>query len=318
MSGIQFSSPVTNQKASPAVYASSLATRPSPQLPGRIFVDTDNPSTGMYRDTGTAWVQISSGSGGTPDLQSVCNVGFLTDTDMTFLYSDSLDTSKIGFLNQDVGDFSFDIIKKPSELFCIRALKPSTVNEEMELIFDAPSNVIKTNYNSIDYGLLIDFGSSELYLGDLSGATLSVIEMIGRNINIRNINNNFSLKFDDNNAEIVSTFGGPDVGMKLSFTANEYLFGDFGYVFNGHSLIIDDGGEIIYTKGSNTQNGLILDFGSEKFTLGSTTEYIGIDTLNNTLIAGANLTSGTSGGNSGQHLKININGTNYKIELKNP
>lgn len=58
MSGIQFSSPVTNQKASPAVYASSLATRPAPQLPGRIFVDTDNPSTGMYRDTGTVWVQL--------------------------------------------------------------------------------------------------------------------------------------------------------------------------------------------------------------------------------------------------------------------
>jgi hypothetical protein len=129
MSGIQFSSPVTNQKASPAVYASSLATRPSPQLPGRIFVDTDNPSTGMYRDTGTAWVQLSSGSGTVPDLQTVCDVGFLTDTDMTFLYTNSADTSKIGFLNQAVGDFSFDIIKKPSELFCIRALKPSTVDE---------------------------------------------------------------------------------------------------------------------------------------------------------------------------------------------
>ena len=84
MSGIQFSSPVTNQKESPAVYASSLATRPSPQLPGRIFVDTDNPSTGMYRDTGTVWVQIAeTGASDTDTLQTVTNRGNTTTNEVT-------------------------------------------------------------------------------------------------------------------------------------------------------------------------------------------------------------------------------------------
>lgn len=84
MSGIQFSSPVINQKASPAVYASSLATRPAPQLPGRIFVDTDNPSTGMYRDTGTAWIQIASTSSPEADtLQTVTDRGNTTTNEVT-------------------------------------------------------------------------------------------------------------------------------------------------------------------------------------------------------------------------------------------
>jgi len=185
------------------------------------------------------------------------------------------------------------------------------------LVNDATNSVLKTVYSGNDVGLKLDFVNNEFYLGDPTGANASVIEMIGFNINITATQNNFSLKFDDNNSEIVSTSGGNDIGIKLNFNANEYLFGDFGNNLNGHSFQIDDGDEIIFTTGFGIQKGLILDFGNEKFTLGSTTEYIGIDTLNNTLIAGANLTSGTAGGASGQHLKININGTNYKIALLN-
>ena len=84
MSGIQFSSPVTNQKDSPAVYASSLATRPAPQLPGRIFVDTDNPSTGIYRDTGSVWVQIAETATSDVDtLQNVTDNGNTTTNSIT-------------------------------------------------------------------------------------------------------------------------------------------------------------------------------------------------------------------------------------------
>ena len=344
MSGIQFSSPVTNQKASPAVYASSLATRPAPQLPGRIFVDTDNPSTGMYRDTGSVWVQLSSGSGTVPDLQTVCNVGFLTDTDMTFLYTNSADTSKIGFLNQAVGNFAFDIFKKANELFSIRALKPSTVDEEMEIIFDAPGNTIKTQYNNQNKGILLDFFNNEYYFADISGANASRIEIIGFNINLVVTNNNFSLFFDDSNNRIDSKSNGSDKGISLDFQSQIYRLGE-NYGANGsinldfinneigiydssifigsnsgnNTLIsLSDAGSWITTLYGGNDLGLKLDFTTNKFYLGSTTEYIGIDTTNNTLIAGANLTSASSGGNSGQHLKININGTNYKIELKNP
>ena len=46
---------------------------------------------------------------------------------------------------------------------------------------------------------------------------------------------------------------------------------------------------------------------------------IGADDFNNTItVTGNSVTSSSAGGHAGQHLKIKINGTNYKIDLKNP
>ncbi|MCX6796802.1 MAG: tail fiber domain-containing protein, partial [Candidatus Falkowbacteria bacterium] len=68
----------------PAFYASSLATRPAASFVGRIFIDSDNPSTGLYRDTGTAWVQIADpGAGTTGTLQQVTTNGNSTTTGIT-------------------------------------------------------------------------------------------------------------------------------------------------------------------------------------------------------------------------------------------
>ena len=313
MSGIQFSSPVTNQKASPAVYASSLATRPAPQLPGRIFVDTDNPSTGMYRDTGTVWVQLSSGSGTVPDLQTVCNVGFLTDTDMTFLYENSLSTSKIGFLNQDVGDFAFDIFKKANELFSIRALKPSTVDEEMEIIFDAPNNTIKTSYNSIIEGLQLDFAKRNFYFGNDWQEATNLFGWFG----------------------MTPYEGSQQWNIKIKDTV------DFNRIFNqiynseeGFSSQISDGasessgfsqsnGQFYYSINSNTYNSIVQTL-NESFYVSiinnstSVTTSFFLDGANQRLEVSNNLKSATAGGNSGQHLKIRVGGTDYKIQLLNP
>jgi hypothetical protein len=61
-----------------------LATRPAASFVGRIFIDSDNPSTGLYRDTGTAWVQIADpGAGTTGTLQQVTTNGNSTTTGIT-------------------------------------------------------------------------------------------------------------------------------------------------------------------------------------------------------------------------------------------
>ena len=71
---------ILNQKQTPAFYASSLATRPAAGFVGRIFIDSDSPSTGLYRDTGTAWVQIAdAGAGTTGTLQQVTTNGSSTN-----------------------------------------------------------------------------------------------------------------------------------------------------------------------------------------------------------------------------------------------
>lgn len=67
---------ILNQRQTPSFYASSLATRPAFGFAGRIFIDTDSPSTGLYRDTGAAWVQIADpGAGTTGTLQQVTTNG---------------------------------------------------------------------------------------------------------------------------------------------------------------------------------------------------------------------------------------------------
>ena len=70
---------ILNQRQTPAFFASSLATRPAFGFAGRIFIDSDVPSTGLYRDTGSAWVQIADpGAGTTGTLQQVTTNGNTT------------------------------------------------------------------------------------------------------------------------------------------------------------------------------------------------------------------------------------------------
>lgn len=79
MSKISVDYDILNQKQTPAFYASSLATRPAFGFPGRIFIDTDTPSSGIYRDTGSAWVQVADpGAGTTGTLQQVTTNGNTT------------------------------------------------------------------------------------------------------------------------------------------------------------------------------------------------------------------------------------------------
>jgi hypothetical protein len=79
-SNIEVKLDVLNQKASPALYAAALVNRPTAGFVGRLFVDSDSPSTGLYRDTGTTWVQIADqGVGTTGTLQLVTVNGNTTN-----------------------------------------------------------------------------------------------------------------------------------------------------------------------------------------------------------------------------------------------
>jgi len=80
MARLQVNYDILNQKDTPAIYASSLASRPTFGFAGRVFIDTDNPSTGIYRDTGTSWVQVADETGTipTPTLETVTTAGSST------------------------------------------------------------------------------------------------------------------------------------------------------------------------------------------------------------------------------------------------
>lgn len=63
MSSILINSGVNNYGGVPLIGANTLANRPAAGVVGRIFIGTD--TNAIYRDTGTAWVTISSGVSGT-------------------------------------------------------------------------------------------------------------------------------------------------------------------------------------------------------------------------------------------------------------
>jgi hypothetical protein len=78
--GIIIKNNIVNQKGNPAWYEDTLANRPTANLQGRMFVDTDNPSTGIYRDTGSSWVAVADpGAGTTGTLQQVTTNGSTTN-----------------------------------------------------------------------------------------------------------------------------------------------------------------------------------------------------------------------------------------------
>lgn len=69
---------ILNQRGTPAMFSDILANRPAPGFVGRIFIDTNVPTTGIYRDTGTTWEIIAGGIPVTPTLQAVTDAGNTT------------------------------------------------------------------------------------------------------------------------------------------------------------------------------------------------------------------------------------------------
>ena len=98
--GILIRNNIINQKGNPAWYEDTLAARPIANLQGRMFVDTDNPSTGIYRDTGSTWINVADpGAGTTGTLQQVTTNGNTTNKGIS-ITSIGLNTNLINITDQ--------------------------------------------------------------------------------------------------------------------------------------------------------------------------------------------------------------------------
>jgi hypothetical protein len=282
-----------------------------------------------------------AGGGGSQDLQSVCNVGNTTDTNIYLLYSDSGDESVVNFLNQDISGVTYKI-EKPAgpESLRIMALTPSGANEEFGLSWEGGDNTLKTIYNDQQLGLFLDFANPYYILGSFN----SVIEY---NNYIR-----FS-RFDGNSGEMYLENAGlvdndPATTFKHYIQSNwDIGFQLFSYGFNNEifsSLTLSQSGYAqiqTYTSTGGASGNIYADFNQSYFNVydGSYTgearitnnsgtrtfqvlfayngSTFGLDATNTTLTASNNLTTATAGGNAGKYLKIKIAGVQYKIALLN-
>ena len=134
------------------------------------------------------------------------------------------------------------------------------------------------------------------------------------------VNTNIGIQFE--NARIIETYeGNHGIGLYLDFTNTIYKFGDYNHNYLYTTFVIDDAIKEIRTEFTYGAFGFISNpdqawlgdgFGNRNST------YISINDLAQRLEISANLISGTAGGSSGQHLKITVGGTDYKIALLNP
>jgi len=110
--GIIIRNNIVNQKGNPAWYEDTLANRPTANLQGRMFVDTNNPSTGIYRDTGSSWVAVADpGAGTTGTLQQVTTNGSTTNVGIsitTLTPGSVLFSGTGGLISQDNANLFWD------------------------------------------------------------------------------------------------------------------------------------------------------------------------------------------------------------------
>jgi hypothetical protein len=134
-------------------------------------------------------------------------------------------------------------------------------------------------------GLKLDFANKEYWLGENTQLGFS-INVNTQELSIGDIGNVYGgttlkLDFSSNNGNILTRFNNNDIGLKLDFANSSYQFGQI--------------------TGGNTKTFTIDDAAAFGFQF-----------------SGTGITQGTTGATSGQYLKVNVGGTDYVIELKNP
>jgi hypothetical protein len=163
---------------------------------------------------------------------------------------------------------------------------------------------IKAMHNGVDKGFYLDYSTSQYYFGACTSG------------------NQTNLLINDLNENITTLYNGNELGLKLDFATNVFEFGETGnnnYITinnaSGYSEFIANSNLLMYVNYS----GIILDTNSARLgdpDIRNNGTYIGIDDANQTLIASANAITTNNGTAIGQHLKINIGGTDYVIQLR--
>lgn len=355
---------ILNQKATPAIYADTLANRPAASFAGRLFVDTASPY-GIYRDTGSTWVQIAGGGGGGTStgingLNGTTNIGLGgTLSSNTTIAGASFILNNTNFAAYTIEGANVNGLANIGNYGnYIRLLAGNTGGSISNLYVEY--NKMYSQFNNGNYGLNLDDTTGKFVLGDYG--------------NDRKYNS-FVVNDDANTFYLTTSFNQANTDQDLFYISNAtssirfVKLGDFNNYTNGISLIVDDANNTIITNNYNGMNGIwvtpsftifgqantttklyfSIDYGLNSLSLRTTSDIstgielslggnykLGCFNLGTTWLeidnnaesftfntqelffTGAALQSNTSGGNSGEHLVITLNGTQYKIALQNP
>jgi hypothetical protein len=308
---------ILNQKATPAIYADTLANRPAFGFAGRLFVDTASPY-GIYRDTGSAWVQIAGGGGGGTStgvngLNGTTNIGLggtLTNTFTTINGNgktfDINNTTAFSFASTNSGISSG--IFGATDYVSLQ----SSNNSGIYSFYKTKINNQFTVFSGSPFGLSLDNTTGKFVLGDYAN---------GRKYNSIVVND------DANTFYLTTSFNQANTDQDLFYASNAssstrfVKLGDFNQYQNGVSLIIDDANNLFYTDSINSGTaGIEFNFASENYRFGANNALIECDNsgqsikfnTNNLLFTGA-ITDLVAPPINPLYLIVNVNGYNYKI-----
>jgi len=246
---------VTNQLATPSIHAAALANRPPAGQPGRLFVDTDNPSSGIYRDTGTVWENITGGAGA-GNLQTVTDAGNTTDNNILLTYADNTIANALVFYNDALTQEEYLIEKRgtgitTNDSLAIQSrgnISPST--NPVGFLIDGANDIVKSFYTTSysEVGLKLDFVNQSYDIGNPASTLFRV---------------------NDSNGRLQSKYNGDDIGISFDLQNGEYYIGDFDGISNGVFLLVDNTNQLVKTATINGDIGLKLDFANDEYKFGN-------------------------------------------------
>lgn len=273
---------VSNIKATPGIIADDYANIPAATnvATGTIFIDTVGLM--IYRSEAGGWFALGGG-GGTPTIQQV------VDTGNTIINNNILLSSSVGSFSTQLDNYSL-FISNAIDVFTYSynffSCNNSTTGTTIKIDYSTPRILQSTFDNGIgeiSIGIKLDFQNNFYYLGNNSS------------------------------------------GIFINLDSQVYKFGDYDFGgANGTNILIDDAGSFISTRvAGSLEKGLYFDFINSLYKFGDfyatmNNTYLIINDATQKIELSNNLKSATAGGSAGQHLKINIGGTDYKIALLNP
>jgi hypothetical protein len=280
---ININNAVTNILGTPGIITGLQADEPSPDLVqiGTIYIQSDTGT--IQQSNGTSWDTIGGGS--TPNINNVLAQGGVLTADRHI----------------DLADQNFTFTNNGS-----------TTAEQYGFNI-SPQNA-NLSFGNNDNKISIDTGASQIVT--VLGGVTSGLNLINDSVNLGDFNNNINhttLTVDYGN-DLISTFiNQTETGFKV-----EKALQTFGY----HEINKEFGMQVTYETVSSAFNIYIGDINNNnngtKLIIDDTSQEIALNSSLGKLVLDGSFTTTTAGGNSGKHLKITINGQNYKIALNNP
>jgi hypothetical protein len=320
---ISINNGIANINGTPGAISGVFSDRPAAAdvANGTLYFSTDTAE--IYQVVSGSWIIYTGGGGGTPGIDTVLSQGQLftnnrlidasnfdfTVQNIKILSLKSTNTTELNITDDIIkgnfGGIQFGFLCSTFGTYLFGAID---LGFRTNLFVDDNLQVIKTNFNSQDYGFYVDFQLQSVRIGDTS-----------------NVFNTLNLYIDNSNGQIFSEILGNPNGIKLDFTNNNYSFGDFGV--SGYGLVVDvvNNSAITFAPfvGILTGNGSGFSATVSNTFIGDVDGNVnntvfGVEDNTQTLLASANLLTPNTSGQSGQYLKINVGGNDYVIDLRNP